>query len=63
MSNEVVVVQPPWLMSVVEESGSLSLIHDAKQPSHHECLKLQAERERKYRKKQRSGEWVGAKQR
>ncbi|KAB2596128.1 pentatricopeptide repeat-containing protein [Pyrus ussuriensis x Pyrus communis] len=33
MSNEAVVVQPPWLMSVVEESR------------HHERLKLQAERE------------------
>ncbi|KAM1734871.1 hypothetical protein ACFX11_020283 [Malus domestica] len=38
-------------MSVVEESGSSPLINDAKQPSHHERLKLQAERGNTERKR------------
>ncbi|KAB2634386.1 pentatricopeptide repeat-containing protein [Pyrus ussuriensis x Pyrus communis] len=55
MSNEAVVVQPPWLMSVMEESGSSPLINDAKQPSHHERLKLQAEREEIHKETENRG--------
>ncbi|KAM2057235.1 hypothetical protein ACFX16_029941 [Malus domestica] len=55
MSNEAVVVQPPWLMSVVQEYGSSPLINDAKQASHHERLKLQAEREEIHKEGEKRG--------